>query len=143
MDLAERVEALDSNFPGAPRKTTKRDVNEAFKRVATLCALNFPGSELGLLYDVIFFWIALPLGWSASPGYFQTCDRLITKLHCAYRPLSPSAGNFSFVSHMFVDEAMLIDVDFPDRLDQSANEWGHSCDMVLGTGSVSMKKNGG
>ena len=145
VDLAQRVEALGRNFPGVHRKTTKRDANEAFKRVAThpdcaaILRTEFPGSELGPPYDVIFFWLALPFGWSASPGYFQTCARLITKLHCAYRPLSPSAGNFPFVSHMFVDDDMLIEVVFPDRLEQSANAWEHSCDMVLGTGSVSMK----
>ena len=60
-DLAQRVEALDRNFPGVPRKTTKRDVNEPFKRVATRpdCAAifrtEFPGSEIGVPYDVIFF----------------------------------------------------------------------------------------
>ena len=41
---------------------------------------------------------------------------------------------------MFVDDAMLIEVDFPDRLEQSVNAWEHCCDMVLGTGSASQKK---
>ena len=118
------------NFPGVPRRVTKRDVSEAFKRVSThpdcvfiLCT-EFPGNELGLAHDIVLFWLALPFGWSASPGYFQTCARLITKLHCAHRSLSPVTGNFPFISHMFVDDAMLIEVDFPGRLEQSLNALG-------------------
>ena len=37
---------------------------------------------------------------------------------------------------MFVEDAMVIDVDFPDRLEQSANAWEHCCEMVLGGWSV-------
>ena len=145
-DLATRVEYLDRCFPGIPRRVTKRDVNDAFKRVAThpdcvsiLCT-EFPGSELGLDFDLIFFWLALPFGWSASPGYFQNCARSVTLLHCLHKPVSPLTGLLSFASHMFVDDAMLIDVDLPGRLEQSARVWEHCCEMVLDTDSVSDKK---
>ena len=33
--IAQRVEFLDRNFPGLPRLVTKRDVNDALKRVET------------------------------------------------------------------------------------------------------------
>ena len=46
--------------------------------------------------------------------------RLITKLYCAYRPVSPSTSYFPFASHVFAGEAMLIEEDFPDRPEQSA-----------------------
>ena len=35
---------------------------------------------------------------------------------------------------------MIVDVDFPKRLGQSANAWGHCCDTGLGNGPVSEKK---
>ena len=145
-DIATRVEYLDRCFPGVPRRVTKRDVNDAFKRVAThpdcvsiLCT-EFPGSELGLEFDLVFFWLALPFGWSASPGYFQNCARLVTLLHCMRKPVSPLTGLLSFASLMFVDDAMLIDVDLPGRLEQSAQVWEHCCEMVLDHDSVSDKK---
>ena len=142
-DLARRVESSDRNFPGVPRKVTKRDVSEAFKRVAThpdcvsILRTEFPGIELGLARDIVFLWLALPFGWSASPGYFQTCARLITKLHCTHYSPSPTAGHLPFVSHMFVDDAMIVDVDFPGRLGQSVAAWGDCCIKVLGEWSVS------
>ena len=142
-DLAKRVESLDRNFPGIPRRVTKRDVSEASKRVAThpdcvsILRTEFPGSELGLARDIVFMWLSLPFGWSASPDYFQTCARLIAKLHCAHYSPSPLAGHIPFVSHMFVDDAMIIDVDFPGRLEQSAAAWEECCTVVLGDGSVS------
>ena len=145
-DLATRVEYIARCFPGIPRRVTKRDVNDAFKRVAThpecvsiLCT-EFPGGELGLDFDLIFFWVALPFGWSASPGYFRNCARLITLLHCLHKPVSPLTGLLSFASHMFVGDAMLIDVDLPGRLEQSARVWEHCCEMVLDFESVSDKK---
>ena len=146
VDLDQRVEMIGRNFPGVPRRVTKRDVSEAFERVAThpdcvsIMCTEFPGNELGLVHDIIFFWIAFPFGRSASPGYFQTCARLITKLHCAYRPLSPVTGDFPFLPHMFVDDAMAIEVDFPRRLGQSENAWEACCETVLGVGSVSEDK---
>ena len=73
VDIARRVECLASNFDGVSRRATKRDVNDASKRVAThpdcasiLCTA-FPCSDLGLPQDIIAFWLALPFGWSASP----------------------------------------------------------------------------
>ena len=130
VDLAQRVEFLERNPPDIPRRATQSDANEAFKRVAThpdcvsILRTEFPGDELCLPNDVVLVRLELPFGWSASPGYFQSCDRLITKLHCEYRPVSPLTGNIPFVSHMFVDDAMIIDVDFPDRLEQSSNALG-------------------
>ena len=41
---------------------------------------------------------------------------------------------------MFVGEAMLIEVDFHQRLEQSQSSLGHYCDAVLGDGSVREKK---
>ena len=58
-DLAVRVESLARNFPGVPRKVTKRDVSEAFERVAThpdcvsILRTEFPGAELGFAHDVV------------------------------------------------------------------------------------------
>ena len=145
-DLVQRVEMLDRNFPGVPRRVTKRDVSEASKRVSThpgcvsISCTEFPGKDIGLAHDIVFFWLALPFGWSASPGYFQTCARVIAKLHCAHRPLSPVTGSFPFISHMFVDDAMIIEVDFPGRLEQSVNARESCCEMLLGAGSVSEDK---
>ena len=41
---------------------------------------------------------------------------------------------------MFVGDAMLIELDSPQRLEQSENARGHCCDTVLGNGSVREKK---
>ena len=145
-DLATRAEYLDRCFPGVPRRVTKRDVNDAFERFAShpdcvdiLCA-EFPGSDIGLEFDIVFMWTALPFGWSASPGYFQACARLVTTLHCLHRPVSPITGALTFESHMFADGAMIIDVDLPGRLEQSARVWEQCCISALDTGSVSDKK---
>ena len=94
VDIARRAGCLERNFSGATRRVTKRDVIDAFKRVSThpdcasiLCT-EFPGADLGLPQDIIVF-SALPFGRSASPGYFQACARMVTKLHPAYQPASP------------------------------------------------------
>ena len=145
-DLATRVEYLDRCFPGVPRRVTKRDVDDAFKRVAShpdcvaILRAEFPGQEPGLDFDIIFMWLALPFGWSASPGYFQACARLVTTLHCMRKPVSPITVALTFESHMFVDDAMIIDVDLPGRLDQSARVWEQCCVTVLDTVSVSDKR---
>lgn len=128
-DIARRVGFLDRKFPGVARLFTKRDVGDAFKGVAAnpdcasiLCA-EFPGADIGLPRDIVILWLALPFGRSASPGYFQLCARLVTKLHCAYQPVSPLGGSIPFSSHMFAGDARIVDVDFPQRLGQTANAW--------------------
>lgn len=88
-------------------------------------------------FDLIFMWLAFPFGWSASPGYFQACAGLIAFLHCLHRPVSPIDGFHTFASHMFVGDAMIIDVALPARLDRSARAWGHCFESVSDTGSVS------
>ena len=121
-----------------PRRVTKRGVRDAFKRVAerpdcaSVLRTEFPGEEPGLPSDKGVLRMALPLGWSDSPGYFQSRGKHAPKLHCAYQPVSPLVGNAPFASHMFVDDAMIIDVDFPLRIGRSANAWEWSSDTVLG-----------
>ena len=145
-DIARRVECMDRNFPGVFRRVTKRDVNDASKRVATppdcasILRTEFPGSDSGLPEDIIVFWSALPFGLSASPGYFQSCAKLITKLRCAHLHVSPLVGAIPFASHMFVDDAMIVDVMFPKRLEHTATAWEQCCCTVLGMNSVSEKK---
>ena len=79
MDIASRVESLDRNFPGAPRRVAIRDVGDAFKRVAahpdcaSILCTEFDGADLGFPRDIAIFCLALPFGQSASPGYFQAC----------------------------------------------------------------------
>ena len=116
------------------------------KRVATrpdcasiLCT-EFPGADLGLPRGIAIFWLALPFGRSASPWYFQSCARLVAKLHRAYQPVSPMVGVVPFVSHMFAGDAMIVEVDLPQRLEQAANAWGHCCGAGIGNGSVSEKE---
>ena len=91
-------------------------------------------------FDLIFMRLALPFGWSASPGYFQACARLITALHCLHKPVSPSTGALAFPSHMSVGDAVIIEVDLPGMLEQSARVWGQCCIAVLDSWSVSDKK---
>lgn len=117
-DIERRVGSPDRNFSGAPRRVARRDVSDSFKRVATrpdcasvLCT-EFPGTDLGLPRDIVIFWSALPFGWAASPGYFQACAMLVTKLHCAYQPVLPMVGDILFSSHMFADDALIVEVDF-------------------------------
>ena len=145
-DLATRVAYLDRCFPGVPRRVTKRDVVDAFERVSThpdcvaILRTEFSGQGLGLEYDLIFMWMALPFGWSSSPGYVQASAGPVAFLHCLRKPVSPIDGSLAFASHMFVDGAMIIDVDLPDRLEQSARVWDQFCETVLDDGSVSGKK---
>ena len=61
--LAQRVGLLDRNSPDTPRRVTKIDANEAFRRVAThpdcvsILRTEFPGAELGhLLTSCCFGW---------------------------------------------------------------------------------------
>ena len=95
---------------------------------------EFPGKEMGLEYDLVFLRLALPFGWSTSPGYFQACAGLVTYLRCLRKPMSPIDGRLAFSSHMFVDDAMIVDVDLPDRPGQSARFRGHWCEQVSDTG---------
>lgn len=41
---------------------------------------------------------------------------------------------------MFLDDAVIIDVDLPRRLEKAADVWDQRCDSVLGKGSVSETK---
>lgn len=91
-------------------------------------------------FDLISMWLALPFGGSASPGYFQDFAGLITSLHCLHQPVSPIMGSLAFASHMFVDDAMIIEVGLPGRMDQSARVWAQCCVTVLDSGAVSDKK---
>ena len=85
-DLATTIEYLDRCFPGFPRGVTKRDVNDAFKRVAPhpycvgILRTEFPGQELG--------WISILFlcGWlSRSCGLLR---RVISKHVPAWSLLS-------------------------------------------------------
>ena len=145
-DISARVGYLGRVSHGAPRRVAKRDGADAFKRATThpdcvaILRTEFTGLELGFPEDIVFLWAALPFGWSASPGYFQAWDRLVTHLRGMCKPSSPLAGNFPFSPLMFVDEAMIVDVDLPSRLEQTGDAWGCCCETVLGKGSVRTKE---
>ena len=62
--------------------------------------------------------------------------RIITKIQCAYQPVSPSIGYIPFASHMFVGDAMIIAVGFPKRIAQSVIAFGCSRDTVSRQWSV-------
>ena len=109
-DIAQRVEFIDRNAPGVPLRVTKRDAKDAFKRVASRpdCASippteEFSGEDLRIPHDIVALWMALPFGRSDSPGYFQSCARLVAKLHCEYQSGPPLLGDIPFcVAYVFV-----------------------------------------
>ena len=74
----------------------------------------------------------LPVGRSESPEYFQSRARLFAELHCASRPVLHLIGNIPSAPHMFVGDDMVIEVDSPERSEQSAHAWGRSYETVLG-----------
>ena len=68
------VEFVGRNIPVAPRRVTKRDVIDAFKRVAkspdcaSILRTGFAGDDIGFLRDIVVFRLALPFGRWDSPG---------------------------------------------------------------------------
>ena len=141
-DVATRIEFLDRRCPVIHRRVTKRDIVDASKRApahpyfsAILC-VEFEGSDLGPPGDIVFMWTVLLFGWSAAPGYFQCCARLISLLHCLHKPVSPITGARTFSSHMYVDDVMVVEVDLPQRFAQSADVVANCCNMVLGASEV-------
>ena len=145
VDLAHRVEMLDRNSPAVPRRVTERDVSEAPKRVAnhpdcvSILRTEFPGNELGLAHDIIFSGLrrlSVGLHLRIIPRHVR-----VTLPNCTVLIIhSPVAGNSPFLPHMFVGDAMIIEVDFPGRLEQSVNAWGSCCEKVLGLSSASEYK---
>ena len=78
-DISDRVEVMGRFLPGKPRRVTKCDIDDSFNRVFKRpdCAANLrteiDGVDSCLPQDIVFLWLALPFGWSASAGYFQPC----------------------------------------------------------------------
>ena len=74
--LAKRVEMPRRRFPGRELVCTKRDIDNAFRRVnlhpdaVVIMCTELVGSELGLGDDPLFFYLALPFGWNGPPGIF-------------------------------------------------------------------------
>ena len=124
----------------------KRDAGDAPIRGATrpdcapiLCD-EFPGDDHGLPRDIVLFCLSLPFGLSGSPGYFQSRDRFVYKLHYAYHHAPPLVAEIPFATHMLVGDAMLIGVDFPHKLEQSANAREHCATQYWSMGLLVKSK---
>ena len=53
--------------------------------------------------------------------------------------MSPIAGSLPFTPRIFAGDSLIIDVDLPDRMGQSARVSGRRCGQVLDTCAVSGK----
>ena len=123
--IAEKAVEMKTKWPHLPILRNKRDIDAVFKRVKVhhdmgiiLCA-EFAAEKLGLGDGnamVIFLYLTLPFGWSASPSYFSQVGEGITVAHQEYAPHDKSRdGADLFRSHLFVDDAFFIEPDIGKR----------------------------
>lgn len=102
-DIAERIIRLCRSYPGVNISYTKRDVKSDFKPIrirpdgVKLFSTEFHGRFFGLSSSVVAFYMALPLGWSGSPGCFAQIALAIPKWHNAHAQTCPeTSGEESF-----------------------------------------------
>ena len=147
--IAEKVIAMKMRWPGLPIICAKRDIDSAFKRVRVhpdACAVlraEFSTKHLGLAGndDTALFYLALPFGWRASPGYFSRIGEGITKAHQQYASGCPERdGADPFSSQLFVDDAIFIEPTLGERYKLVVECWEHVCVRLLGPGAVNADK---
>ena len=101
------------------------------------CALfstEFDGSRLNLDFDIIVGYRLLPLVGRAHLEFFPAFPKSLHGIIIIPHLLTTlgQAGDQSFRSHLFADDGILSEPDFPDRLIQGASTWEFGSFMVSG-----------
>lgn len=139
MGIADHISSLERAYPNIPTECTERDINSVFRQIrlqpadCSLFSTEFRGSLLGVDFDIIVGYMALPFGWTGAPGIFASIDELITR----HRNLSSPANviwdwGLPFRIHSFVYGGALIVPTHARRLEQTAAAWEEGGFMVIG-----------
>ena len=86
-------------------------------------------------------WLKLPYGWGETAGTFRIVGSFIAQRRNAYSPSRPGRdGAHAVHSVMFVDDAIMVDLDLGLRLKQVSHAWGDSCRVGIWPTAVSEAK---
>ena len=146
-NATERIIRKRRKYPGIPVKIPKRDISNAFKRVplrpgyvAIFCH-QFSAQSSGLAQDSIVGWLALPFGFAASPAIFAMCTDAIQKVHHIGKAHDGSwPGWEPFRSEIFDDDAIFVEADVGNILEETVKTRGGACRGLFGLGSANRGK---
>ncbi|OWZ07944.1 hypothetical protein PHMEG_00019592 [Phytophthora megakarya] len=139
--IARRIEELVVRYPRLKVKILKGDVKTAFRLIAVAASLaaHFAGSTR----DLAVIDLALPFGWTGSPPFYGAFGDGISFLVSRESPhsLDPNeADKETFFSFVWVDDHILLEADYGNRLFLAEAALRLSMLAVLGPNAINEKK---
>ena len=120
-----------------------RDISNASKRaplrpdyIAIFCH-QFASQASGLAQDATVGWLAPPFGFAAPPAIFAMCTDAIQRVHRSGRALDGSwSGWGAFWSVIFAGDAIFVEADVGDFLQETVDAWELACPGLFGPDSI-------
>ena len=146
-DISERIIRKKRQYRGVPIKLRKRGISNAFKRVplhpdcVAISCHQFASQSSGLEQDATVGWLALPFGLSASPAIIAMCTDAIQRVHHSGRALDGSwSGWGEFWSVIFAGDAIFVEADVGNILQETVGAWELACRGLFGPDSINSDK---
>lgn len=132
-------------YPYIPILGTKRDIDAAFtrRRLHPDSVVMF-GTEIQLSSDptdvVILSYIALPYGFTGSPGIFGRLMQGAKLYHRLFSPDNPLLGATTPLSdEVFSVDGMSLGAQIGHRAELPTGVWETGADLFLGVGAISKR----
>ncbi|POM74292.1 LOW QUALITY PROTEIN: Hypothetical protein PHPALM_8777 [Phytophthora palmivora] len=141
--IATRIENLHRQYPDLTIKMLKGDVRSAFRHIMLGSQISrwFAGSIRE--NNVAVLDLALPFGWTVSPGYYGIFGRAISHLVERESPstMNPScADDEAFFGFEYVDDHVEIEVDRENRLELAETTLRLAMMALLGPRAINETK---